>query len=385
VSIQRCSYPGIGFIDRTVEEEMVTTNITNHAQPDQAKETLMNQRFDTLDVTHDAERTLTISLVVPCFNEEAVLPELLQRLQRLTDALEEEAWCRCEMVLVDDGSRDRTWPLVVEASASDSRIRGSRLSRNFGHQAALTCGYSIAAGDAIVCLDADLQDPPEVVREMVQRWREGADVVYGVRRSRDGETWFKLATAKCFYRIIRAGGAGMVKEDCGDFRLLSRRALDALLKMPERHRFLRGMVGWIGFEVAEVRYHRQSRAAGETKYPLRKMLRFAGDAILSFSRLPLCLPYVLAFVTLIVGMTAGVVLTVAPVAVSQTALLTAVILFCGAAQLVSLGLLGEYLGRIFEQVQHRPLYVVQEVTHPHRIAKIRVPSVPSPHEVSCSS
>lgn len=345
----------------------------------------MTEQIDDIDGVTGRSAVPVISLVVPCFNEEAVLPELLQRLQKLADTLEEEAWCRCEMVLVDDGSRDRTWPVLVEASELDRRIRGVRLSRNFGHQAALTCGYSVAQGDAIVCLDADLQDPPEVVREMAERWREGADVVYGVRRSRDGETWFKLATAKCFYRIIRACGAIMVKEDCGDFRLLSRRALDALLQMPERHRFLRGMVGWIGFEVAEVPYHRHSRAGGETKYPLRKMLGFASDAIISFSRLPLCLPYVLAMLTMLLGLFAGIISVMAPEAASRTTLLVGVVVFSGAAQLISLGVLGEYLGRVFEQVQHRPLYVIQDDTSSRQAVENRMSVIRSPDKVGCSS
>lgn len=304
-----------------------------------------------------------ISIVVPCFEEEDVLPELLVRLRKLADDLEADAWCRCEVVLVDDGSRDRTWPLIVAAHAADARLRGVRLSRNFGQQAALTCGYAAARGDAVVCLDADLQDPPEVIAEMVRGWREGADVVYGIRDARDGETWFKLATAKCFYWVIRACGARSIRDDCGDFRLLSRRALKALLQMPEQHRFLREMVGWIGFEVAEVHYHRQSRAAGETKYPLRKMLRLASDAILSSSRLPLRLPHLLAALAMLGGIAGFAAMLVFPAGQShQVGFLAGLILFCGAAQLVTIGLLGEYLGRVFSQVQQRPLFIVQEVT-----------------------
>src|SRR5262249_48083994 len=193
------------------------------------------------------------------------------------------------------GSRDTTWKRICAFSAVDSRVCGVALSRNFGHQAALTCGYDMATGDAVVCMDADLQDPPDVVLEMIRRWREGADVVYGVRMRREGETACKRWTAKLFYRLIRAMGAKYVREDAGDFRLLSRRSLEALQKMREEHRFIRGMVGWIGFRVAEVSYERKARVAGTTKYPCRKMLLFALNAIVSFSAFPLRLAYVMAF------------------------------------------------------------------------------------------
>jgi glycosyltransferase involved in cell wall biosynthesis len=188
-------------------------------------------------------RREAISIVIPCYNEAEVFPHLQKALAMLADSIGQDY--DVEIILVDDGSRDATWKKICAFSAADSRVRGVALSRNFGHQAALTCGYDRATGDAVVCMDADLQDPPEVVLEMIRHWREGADVVYGVRARREGETTFKLWTAKLFYRLIRAMGAEYVREDAGDFRLLSRRSVEALKKMREEHRFIRGMVGWI--------------------------------------------------------------------------------------------------------------------------------------------
>lgn len=309
-----------------------------------------------------------ISIVVPCYNEDAVLPYLLEELVKLGDRLKSEF--AVEFVLVDDGSKDSTWKQIACFAAQDTRVRGIQLSRNFGHQFALTCGCDYAKGAAVVSMDADLQDPPEVVIELVEKWRAGYDVVYAVRRQRDGESRFKLWSAAIFYRLIRGLGATQVRADTGDFRLMSRRSIDAFRQMREQHRFIRGMVGWVGFSTAEVFYHRKARRAGETKYPLRKMLRFAADAIVSFSRVPLKLSFMvaLALFAIILGYLAiAVVMRLffdKPFVSGWTSLILATIAL-GGINLVSIGILGEYVGRIYEQAKERPLYLVQETTqHP---------------------
>jgi polyisoprenyl-phosphate glycosyltransferase len=314
----------------------------------------------------EVARREAISIVVPCYNEVAVFPYLQKELSALADRIVQDY--DVEIILVDDGSYDATWEKICAFSAVDSRVRGVALSRNFGHQAALTCGYDLATGDAVVCLDADLQDPPEVVLEMLRRWREGADVVYGVRTSREGETAFKLWTAKLFYRLLRAMGAKYVREDAGDFRLLSRRSLDALQKMREEHRFIRGMVGWIGFRVAEVAYERKARVAGTTKYPFRKMLLFALNAIVSFSAFPLRLAYVMAFGLSAILMSYLVytfyrhVFYRVDLVPGWTSLILSIMAF-GAMNLFCLGIIGEYVGRIYEQSKQRPLYLIGADTH----------------------
>ncbi len=303
-----------------------------------------------------------VSIVVPCYDEEEVFGALRQRLSSLDEA---SIRCSLEFVLVDDGSRDRTWDAIGDFARSDSRVRGLRLSRNFGHQFALSCGYDAAAGDAVISIDADLQDPPELIPQMIDLWHQGVDVVYAVRQRREGETLFKRLTARIFYRLMRAIGASQVRLDSGDFRLLSRRALDALNRMREHHRFVRGMVGWIGFREAEVRYHRAARAAGVTKYPLRKMVRLALDAAVSFSMIPLRLAYLSAFLLALslVGYLAYATVKILvfhenPVR-GWTSVIFATMAF-GCINLFCLGIMGEYVGRIFEQVKGRPLYLVSE-------------------------
>jgi polyisoprenyl-phosphate glycosyltransferase len=311
-------------------------------------------------------RREAISIIVPCYNEVAVFPYLQNELSALAARIGQDY--DVEIILVDDGSCDATWEKICAFAVVDSRVRGVALSRNFGHQAALTCGYDLATGDAVVCMDADLQDPPEVVLEMIRRWREGADVVYGVRASREGETAFKRWTAKLFYRLLRAMGAKYVRQDAGDFRLLSRRSLAAIQKMREEHRFIRGMVGWIGFRVAEVAYERKARVAGTTKYPFRKMLLFALNAIVSFSAFPLRLAYVLAFGLSAVLMSYLVytfyrhVFYHAELVPGWTSLILAIMAF-GAMNLFCLGIIGEYVGRIYEQSKQRPLYLIGADTH----------------------
>jgi polyisoprenyl-phosphate glycosyltransferase len=302
-----------------------------------------------------------LALVVPCYDEAEAFPHLRAALESLRSELLSKY--HVEVVLIDDGSRDNTWPLIRQFAASCDWVRGAALSRNFGHQAALTCGLTLARGDAVVSLDADLQDPPAVVLEMAAVWENGADIVYAVRRSRAGETAFKKATAALFYRLARRLGAKGLRADAGDFRLMSRRSLDALLAMPEQHRFLRGMVGWVGFRTADVHYDRAARVAGTTKYPLRKMLRLAADAVVSSSSAPLKFPYYCAILlSLLIIFTALAALALGGIGPGDAAVVFALVLF-GSGALVSLGILGEYVGRIYEQVKARPLFLVKEAVN----------------------
>ncbi len=304
----------------------------------------------------------TISIVAPVFNEEAVLTELHRRVSEVMDQLN-EPW---ELVLVNDGSRDRSAEVIAELHQKDPRVKGISFSRNFGFQVAVTAGLNHAQGDAVILTDADLQDPPEVYPEMIARWREGFEVVYGVRASRVGETWFKLFTAKLFYRLIRRITKIDIPLDTGDFRLMDRRVVQAINSMPERNRFLRGMIPWVGFKQTGVEYQRASRFAGESKFgSVRQMLPFALDAITSFSYLPLQLATYLGFIIAIISGLA--ILTVvlvrlfgpeSPLLGQATTLVS--VLFLGGVQLISLGIIGEYLGRIYDEVKGRPLYLVDK-------------------------
>ena len=301
-----------------------------------------------------------ISVVVPVYNEEGTVAELHRR---LTAGLAPMG--RYEIVLVDDGSSDGTWRIARELAGSDPRVRLVRLSRNFGHQIALSAGLEHAHGDAVISMDGDLQDPPELIPDLVDRWRAGSDVVFAIRQQREGETWFKLATASAFYKLINRVSSVEIPEQAGDFRLLSRRALDALLAMPERARFLRGMSSWIGFEQASVPYARDARYAGETKYPLRRMLHFAADAVTSFSATPIRLVAALGFLSvalclLALAWTLYVRLFTDETVAGWTSVIV-VVLFLGGVQLLSLGIIGQYVGRIFDEVKERPLYFVAEV------------------------
>jgi dolichol-phosphate mannosyltransferase len=251
-----------------------------------------------------------------------------------------ESW---ELVLINDGSRDRTPELMRALHQADSRIHYIDFARNFGHQIAVTAGIDYAQGEAVIIIDSDLQDPPELILEMIQKWKEGYKVVYAVRRERKGESWFKLFTAKLFYRLIYRITDVDIPLDTGDFRLMDRKVVDALKQMKERHRFIRGMTSWVGFEQTGVYYDRGERFAGETKYPLRRMIKFASDAITGFSFFPLQLATYLGFI--IAGLSATTLVMV---------------LFLGGVQLISLGIIGEYLGRIYDEVKGRPMYVVNE-------------------------
>jgi polyisoprenyl-phosphate glycosyltransferase len=302
-----------------------------------------------------------LSLVIPVFNEEAVIPELLQRLRALLEPLPQ--W---EVLFVDDGSADRSRDLLAQACAAEPRFVLLELSRNFGHQLAISAGMDHALGDAVVILDADLQDPPEVVLEMLRLFDQGYDVVYGVRRRRDGESSFKRLTAALFYRLLRRVAGVDIPADVGDFRLMSRRVVQALVGLREANRFVRGLVAWIGFRQTAVYYDRAPRFAGETHYPLRKMLRFAVDGIVSFSALPLRIATALGVLVGLAafGVAAWVIyvkLTGAFVVPGWATLMLAVSL-ASSVQLLVIGILGEYLGRIYDEVKRRPLYIVQQ-TH----------------------
>ena len=303
-----------------------------------------------------------LSIVVPCFNEEACLAELHQRLTAAAKAAVGEYF---ELVLVNDGSGDGSWTAMQRMAEADPRLVAINLSRNHGHQLALTAGLDLCRGDAILIIDADLQDPPELLPNMLETMREsGADVVYGVRRSRAGETAFKRATAHGFYRLLSRATEVDIPLDAGDFRLMSRRALDALLAMPEQARFIRGMVAWIGFKQVPFAYDRQQRFAGETKYPLKKMMRFALDALTGFSSAPLKLASHFGL-----GLSAGSVLLVLYIAYAWASgrsiqgwtSLMLVVVILGAIQMFVLALMGEYIGRLYNEAKKRPLYIVQDI------------------------
>ena len=307
---------------------------------------------------------MLLSVIVPCYNEEPVLRNTCQRLLSVLRGIEPLDF---EIIFVDDGSTDNTMPLLSLLRSEEDRIRVLGLSRNFGHQIAVTAGLEHAAGDAVVIIDADLQDPPEVIPEMVRLWREGHHVAYGKRIEREGESTFKLWTAKAFYRIINRLSETKMPVDTGDFRLIDRKVVDVLLSMPERGRYLRGMVSWVGFKQVSVPYHRQSRSAGKSKYPIFKMIHFAMDGIISFSVIPLKLMTWTGMVAIwlaLVGIIVDVFVRVFELYDLRLgrgwASLFVAVLFMGGVQLLSLGIMGEYLGRIYTEVKRRPLYAVQE-------------------------
>jgi polyisoprenyl-phosphate glycosyltransferase len=321
----------------------------------------MSASFENSATTHMPDNALRtpklLSVVAPVYNEEELIDSFIARARAAAADYE------FELVLVNDGSGDATAELLDRAAAADRRVRVVHLSRNFGHQAALTAGLEHAAGDVVAMIDADLQDPPELIGDMLARWSQGADVVYAVRKQREGETAFKLATASWFYKLFDKLAQVDLTPNSGDFRLLDRRALDALLAMTERSRFLRGMTVWVGFTQTAVSYERDARHAGETKYTLRKMLRFSLDAITSFSHLPLQLA------TWVGILSAGVAFIAIPVVIVLRVFdsylpgfgsITIAILLLGGIQLIALGVIGEYVGRIYDEVKHRPLYIVRD-------------------------
>jgi len=303
-----------------------------------------------------------LAVVAPCYNEEAGLPEFARRLAAVCLQL----GCAYEIVLVNDGSRDRTLAVALELAAQNPAVKVVNLLRNFGHQAAVTAGLDVAEGDVVVLIDSDLQDPPELIVDMIAAWRDGANVAYGQRRTRDGETVFKVFTAKIFYRLLKLLTKSDIPSDTGDFRLMDRRVVEVLRSMRERHRFIRGMVSWVGGRQVAVPYDRKSRFAGETKYPFRKMFAFAIDAITSFSVVPLRLVTYLALgiITLAVVAT-GTVFVVKLINpgyfIPGFAATMLTIIFFGGFQLLALGIIGEYLGRMYESVKARPIYIVEQI------------------------
>lgn len=348
------------------------------------KPVLVDQMNQVLEVRAESlmaqppRSDLAVSVVVPCYNEALVLQALYDR---IVPACEKIVGGSFEIVLVNDGSRDETWDLIAGFSDKDPRVVGVNLSRNHGHQLALTAGLSVCQGNRILVIDADLQDPPELLGDMMKLMDEGADIVYGQRSKRAGETWFKKASAAAFYRFLRFLTDVDIPVDTGDFRLMSRRALQALQSMPEQHRFIRGMVTWIGFKQVPLPYDRSERYAGETKYPLGKMIRFALDAITSFSTFPLRvaghLGALLAFVG--VAMLAYTMYSwlVYDVVQGWTSVMTAVLIL-GSGQMLFLGVMGEYMGRMYMESKRRPLFIIDDIVCSAKNTTPRTKSVDSP-------
>ncbi|MEZ4727668.1 MAG: glycosyltransferase family 2 protein [Caldilineaceae bacterium] len=304
------------------------------------------------------DRRPTYSLVVPIWNEEKTIPELYRRVVSVMDSTG-APW---EMICVNDGSHDHSLQLLTQLHEKDSRIKVLDFSRNFGHQIAITAGTDFAEGDAVVVMDSDLQDPPETILRLIEKWQEGYEVAYAMRTRREGETWFKLITAKLFYRLLRRITDVEIPLDTGDFRLMDRRVVLAMRQLREQHRFMRGLSSWVGFKQIGVEYERAERYAGETKYPLRKMMRLANTAITNFSYLPLQLATYLGFTLAgisLIGMVLAIILRLSGsnFFLGQATTLVSV-LFLGGIQLIVLGIMGEYLGRIYDEVKGRPLYIV---------------------------
>lgn len=314
-----------------------------------------------------------ISVVIPIYNEAEGISELYRRMTAVMEAMDEPY----ELILVNDGSQDASLERASALSSADPRVKLINFSRNFGHQAAITAGMDHSSGQAVVVIDADLQDPPEFIPELVAKWREGFDIVYAVRSSRRGETFFKRVTASAFYRLIRRITNVDIPLDTGDFRLMSRPAVDALGRIREKHRYVRGLVSWVGFRQTGVPFIRDERFAGETKYPLKKMLKFALDGITGFSFLPLQLASYLGFATSLVAFS-GIALVVGlrlftSVTIPGWASLMVCTLLLGGIQLITLGIIGEYLGRIYDEVKQRPLYIVRDLFNLTPTAKGSLP------------
>lgn len=302
----------------------------------------------------------TFSIIAPIYDEAESLPELYRRVGEVMDSTG-EPW---ELILVDDGSRDASTEMIRELAARDSRVRPVIFARNFGHQIAVTAGLDFSRGQAAIIIDADLQDPPEMILELIAKWREGYEVVYAVRAEREGESWFKLWSASLFYRLIYRITDVKIPLDTGDFRLLDRKVVNVMNKMREKHRFLRGMSAWVGFRQIGVPYRRAARYAGETKYPLRKMLKLALNAITGFSYFPLQMATYMGFgaAGLSILMIPIVILirSITDIELAGQATTLVAVLFLGGVQLISLGILGEYLGRVYDEVKNRPLYIVSQ-------------------------
>ncbi|MCE0494824.1 glycosyltransferase family 2 protein [Vibrio salinus] len=303
----------------------------------------------------------TISVVIPCFNESEVIDFTVDKLLAVTNGISRY---RFELIFVNDGSTDKTEEKLLAYSRRYHNIRTISFSRNFGHQPAVSAGLDASRGDAVVLIDADLQDPPEIIEDMIDKWEKGYDVVYGTRLSREGESIFKKATAKLFYRLLNKLSEVSIPLDTGDFRLMDRQVVDQLTAMPEKSRFIRGMVSWIGFNQTSVAYERSPRLAGESKYPLRKMLKFAFDGILSFSVKPLKLSIMMGFlcsgIAFFILLYSVYVRLMTEHWVSGWTSLLVSVLFIGGVQLISIGILGEYIARIYNESKGRPLYIVKK-------------------------
>ena len=305
-------------------------------------------------------KKITFTIIAPIYNEIESIPELYPRMREVMDQTG-EPW---ELILVDDGSTDGSTDMIRKLAENDEHVRPVIFARNFGHQIAVTAGVDYSRGDAVVIIDADLQDPPEVILDLIAKWREGFEVVYAVREEREGETWFKKTTAALFYRLIHAITNVNIPLDTGDFRLMDQKVVAVMKQMREKHRFLRGMSAWVGFKQVGVNYKRKPRHAGTSKYPLKKMIQFALNAITSFSYFPLQLATYIGFIA------AGLSVIAIPIIIilrltTGTALLgqattLVMVLFLGGVQLISLGIIGEYIGRIYDESKNRPLYIVAE-------------------------
>lgn len=305
--------------------------------------------------------TGVVSVVVPVFNEAAVIQAFYDRAVKTLQGIPGMSY---ELIFVDDGSRDASFEQLTALSRIDPRVVVMKLSRNFGHQIAITAGIDHAIGDCVVVIDSDLQDPPELIAKMVVEWRSGFDVVYAVRSEREGETAMKLMTASAFYRVLSRLTSIEIPSNVGDYRLMSRRVTDQLKQLREKDRFVRGLVSWVGFRQTGILYHRESRYAGETKYPYRKMIKFAFDGITSFSTAPLRLATWTGYVAAILAvlyLISVFVQKLLGVTVEGWATIMVAMLFLGSVQLICLGILGEYLGRVFNEVKPRPMYILEEV------------------------
>lgn len=309
------------------------------------------------------------SVIVPLYNEELVIGESYERLKAVMDSTKENY----EIVFVNDGSRDNTRNIAEDMCKKDEKIKLVNFSRNFGHQAAISAGMNIALGDAIIVIDADLQDPPEVILKMIEKWMEGYEVVYGKRLKREGETFLKKFTAKAFYRLLKNMTTIDIPVDAGDFRLIDRKVCDALISLPEKNRYIRGLVSWVGYKQTYVEFVRQERFAGETKYPLKKMMKLAFDGITSFSYKPLVLIGYLGGITLLTGFVTLVAVIakgiVSSMSILNLGLIMAINLMMFGLMFCSIGIMGQYIGRIFDESKNRPLYIIESTINYKRVDK----------------
>jgi glycosyltransferase involved in cell wall biosynthesis len=324
------------------------------------------------------------SFVLPIYNEQETLPELYARLSAMLETLDGTS----ELIFVDDGSVDESHQLLLQLQAQDPRVQLIRLARNFGHQIAISAGIDRACGEAVVIMDADLQDPPEIVPELIRRWKEGYEVVYAVREQRQGDPWFKRLTAAAFYRLLHRLSDTDVPVDVGDFRLIDRRAADAFRSLPERNRYVRGMFAWIGFRQTGVKFVRDERFAGSPKYSYRKSLKLAVDGMISFSTAPLQftlnLGFLIAIATFLVGIFAIVTRLAGVYSLPGWASILVVVSFVGGVQLILIGMMGLYIGRIYNEVKLRPLYILNERGADFRLAEDES-TIPSPERLDQAS